>query len=96
MALQGAREHMTGALERVRLLRSALQQASLAATIPDAGIIMTPALGRTLQKSQEVLLIHPQASLPIDVLQDSNPWKGTVCTLTYVRNIDSDSNLLVS
>ena len=64
LALQGAKECMTGALDRVRLLRTALQQASLAATIPDAGIIITPALGRTLQRSQEVLLSHPQAILP--------------------------------
>ena len=67
LALQGAKEFMAGALERVRLLRTALQQAALAATIPIAGIIITPALDRTLQRSQEVLLTPLQASVPASV-----------------------------
>ena len=87
---------MTGALERVRLLRTALQQAALAATIPGAGIIITPALGRTLQRSQEVLLIRLQASMPTNLLQDSIPWHGIVYKLTNLRNIDIDSTLLTS
>ena len=72
---------MTGALERVKLLRTALQQASKAVTIPDAGIVITPALERTLQRSQEVLLIRPQAIVPADVLQESSRCAARLTTL---------------
>ena len=80
---------MRGALDRVRLLRTALQQASLAATVPDVGIIITPALDRTLRRSQEVLLIHSKASVPANVVQDSPQY-----TLTCLRGVDN--NLLAS
>lgn len=53
-ALQGARDHIGRAQQRASSLRASLQQATLDARIPDAGLIVTPALVETLSKTREV------------------------------------------
>lgn len=58
LALQGAHDQIASAQERIKGLRGSLLQAVQAATLPGAGIIMTPALAQLLQQTQRVRFGH--------------------------------------
>ena len=58
-ASQGARDHIGRAQQCVTSLRAGLQKAFIDVRIPDAGLIVTPALVDTLSKTHQVQTCTP-------------------------------------